>query len=74
MTLDRRLSLEELAALPTLSTGQADDLKYDDGQTRVWLSRGGVADGEQWENTAAVEELQNGRWVTVLEYDAADVP
>lgn len=73
MPLDRRLGLAELEALPTLSTSQADDLKYDDGETRVWLSRCGVADGNRWKHTVGVEELHGGRWVLVLEYDAEDV-
>ena len=29
----------ELNRLPTLSTGQTDDLKLDTGDVRVWLSR-----------------------------------
>lgn len=65
-----RYSLSELESLPTLSTGQADDLKVDTGKARVWLSRCGVEDGEPYANKVTVEKLRDGRWVTVEEYEA----
>lgn len=82
---DRRmLSYAELESLPTLSQGQADDLKFQflgdagfgpgEGDAwRVWLCRCGIEDGMPYEHTASIEELQDGRWVTVLEYDADDI-
>ncbi len=66
----RRYSLRELKALQTLSVGQADDLKVDTGNTRVWLSRCTVADGEPYDNKVSVEEYRNGRWETAEEYQA----
>lgn len=63
-------SLDELEALPTLSQGQADDLKIDTGGTRIWLSRCGVEDGEPCNNKVTIEELQRGRWVEVGWYEA----
>lgn len=59
---------EELEAMPTLSVGQADDLKIDTGDTRVWLSRCDVASGEPYPNKVSVEHLVDGRWVVVYEY------
>ncbi|MGH9061907.1 MAG: hypothetical protein ACRDZY_20695 [Acidimicrobiales bacterium] len=56
---------DDLRALPTLAQGQADNLKYDDGSNRVWLSRLGIVDGMPSENTVTVEHLINGCWVTV---------
>lgn len=58
----------ELDALTTLCVSQADDLKVDAGDTRVWLSRCSAADGEPFDNKVTVERLTNGRWETVSEY------
>lgn len=66
-----RYTLTELEALPTLSTSQADDLKIDDGQTRVWLSRTTVADGEPYDNKVTIERLVNGRWEIEEQYPAS---
>ena len=62
--------LSELEDLPTLSTGQADSLKIDTGEKRVWLCRCGVADGMPYENQVTIEHLEDGRWVTIAEYEA----
>ena len=62
-------TLEELRALPTLCTGQADDLKIDQGERRVWLSRCGVEDGEPFENKLTVEQYVDGRWQDVAIYE-----
>jgi hypothetical protein len=56
--------------LPTLSTGQADDLKLDRNGTRIWLSRCGVDDGEPYDNKITVEKLRGGRWITVETFQA----
>jgi hypothetical protein len=54
---------ENLAALPTLCVGQADDLKVETDTTRVWLSRCSPEDGAYDEVT--VERLNSkGQWVT----------
>jgi hypothetical protein len=63
-------SLEELEAIPTLSQGQADDLKIDSGTVRIWLSRCGVEDGEPCDNKVTIEEYVDGRWVEVGWYEA----
>jgi len=56
-------NLEYLKSLPTLATGQADDLKIEEEYTRVWLSRCTVADGEPYNNKVTVERLINGQWI-----------
>ena len=56
--------------MKTLSVGQADDLKFDDGKTRVWLSRCTVADGEPYDHKVTEEELINGKWIVTDTYKA----
>jgi hypothetical protein len=58
----------ELAAMPTLTVGQADDLKIDLPGLRVWLSRCSVEDGEDSENQVYVERYIDDRWKTVESY------
>lgn len=56
-----------LEPLPTLATGQADDLKVEGedscGPYRVWLSRCSKADGEPYDNKVTIERLVDGIWV-----------
>lgn len=59
----------ELRKLPTLAVGQADNLKIDDGTTRVWLCRCGRDDGMPYDNQITVEKLIDGRWETVETYE-----
>lgn len=49
--------------MPTLAQGQADDLKFEDGGLRVWVSRCGLEDFEL--DPVKVEHLIDGRWVDV---------
>lgn len=63
-----RYTAAELEQLPTLAVGQTDDLKIDDGDTRVWLARTGEDDGEAYDNRISVEQLVDGRWVVAQEY------
>jgi hypothetical protein len=58
----------ELEEMETLWQGHTDNLKYDDGETRYWLSRMTVADGMPYDNAVTVETLTDGRWITVAEY------
>lgn len=60
---------EHLNSLPTLAVGQADDLKYDDGKWRLWLSRTGLADGEPFEHTITVERRYENTWLSLHEAD-----
>lgn len=65
-----RYTLRELRALPTLATGQADDLKVDEREMRVWLSRCKIEDGEPYNNKVTIERLRGGRWVETDHYQA----
>lgn len=67
---DHVYTLAELEARETISSGQFDNLKIDDGTVRVWLSRCGVADGLKYDNGVTVEVLKDGRWVTARQYEA----
>ncbi len=64
------IPLAALEAMPTLSVGQADNLKIDTGDTRVWLSRCTVEDGEPCDNKVTVEGLVDGRWTDTAYYQA----
>jgi hypothetical protein len=56
----------ELDALPTLTVGQADDLKIDNGDgLRVWLARTTRADGEHCDHHVSVERFIDGQWLTM---------
>ena len=55
-------------AQPTLESGHFDNLKYNDGKHRVWVSRQSLADydGDRkaWmAERLTVEKLVNGSWV-----------
>jgi len=63
-------NLAYLKSLPTLTTGQADDLKIEEEYTRVWLSRCTVLDGEPYNNKVTVERLINGRWIESKTFQA----
>lgn len=65
-------TLQELEAMPTLTVGQADDLKVETEDVRIWLSRCGVADGEPYEDKVTVEryDYQSGRWFNHHTYQA----
>lgn len=58
--MKRIYTLSELEILPTLATGQADDLKIEKENRRVWLSRCTVEDGEPYNNKVTVEKLKGG--------------
>ncbi len=58
--MKRIYTLAELEALPTLSQGHTDDLKVETENTRVWLSRMTVEDGEPYNNKVTIEKLKGG--------------
>jgi hypothetical protein len=62
-------SLEELESLPTLTEGHMDDLKVDDGEYRVWLSRMTKADGAPYDHRVTIEKLMDGKWTTIETYE-----
>ena len=63
-------TLKELKSLPTLSVGQAEDLKIETANRRVWLSRCKKEDGEPYNNKVTEEQYLDGRWVTARAYRA----
>jgi hypothetical protein len=67
-------SAEELEEMPTLATGQTDDLKIDTGSRRVWLSRSPnlIADGGKFKRRVMVERLICGKWQIINEYEGAE--
>ena len=64
-------SLAELEGMETLAVGRADDLKIHEGNTKVWLSRCSVEDGEPFNNKVTIERLIGGRWEEVETYEAS---
>lgn len=68
-----RYTLPQLKRMRTIHVGQYDDLKYDNGTYRVWLSRARTEDGAPYNDQATVERLRGGRWVTVDQYDPRQV-
>lgn len=55
-------SADDLRAMPTICTSQADDLKIDTGNTRVWLSRATVDDGALFNDMVTFERWNGDRW------------
>jgi hypothetical protein len=72
-------TVEELESMPTITQGQADDLKIERemrspnyaGPERVWLSRCTVGDGEPWDNKVTIEHYIDGSWIEVEWWEAA---
>lgn len=63
-----RYTAKYLKGLPTICTGQAENLKVETAAKRVWLSRCTVDDGEPYNDRVRVERLRGGRWETDEEY------
>ena len=56
--------------MKTIESGHFDNLKHDDGKTRIWLSRMTVEDGMPYNNQVTVEKKKKGDWKKVDEYKA----
>jgi hypothetical protein len=67
-----KYTLKQLEALPTLAVGQADDLKVEEENKRIWLSRCTVEDGEPYNNKVSIEQYKSdmGRWILIETYQA----
>lgn len=73
-------TISELENLPTISEGQADDLKIETKNIRIWLSRLTKEDGQPYDNEVTIEEYRNyfdkkhnqfsARWETIKRYKA----
>ena len=72
MRNDRKLpNPRQLEVMPTLVVAHTCDLKFDDGEVRLLLSRCDSADGEPFDNTAYIEiKDDSGRWIDQGYYDA----
>lgn len=64
------LELSDLEEMPTISETQTADLKIETEDERIWLERTGVSEGEWCDNKVTVEFLLNGKWCTIVEYEA----
>lgn len=65
-----RFTIEELKGMKTISEGWVGDLKYEDDDHRVWLSRLTIEDGAEYNNQVIVEIYEGGEWVIVDKYQA----
>ncbi len=63
-------TLNELQNLPNLGDSHFDNLKIETKNSRVWLSRCTVDDGEPYNNKVTVERLVNGNWKIIQTYQA----
>jgi len=60
---------DQLLAMTTITSSHDADLKFDDGNMRVWLSRLHKEDGEPYNNTIYIEHNVNGIWQISSCYD-----
>lgn len=69
-----KYTLKQLEEIPTITQGQTDDLKLEELETRVWLSRMTIEDGQPYNNQVTVEQVKyiNGvpTWKTIKQYEA----
>lgn len=69
--LHSEFSLSQLMQFPVRAVGQADDLRFDNGRTRIWLSRCDENDGEEYKYKVTVESLRTGGvWQVYTTYQA----
>ena len=74
----KEMTLSMLNALPTLSQGHTDNLKFEDHNTRIWLSRMTKEDGMPYDNQVTVEmyrhkvtaKTDTWKWDIVKHYQA----
>lgn len=60
-------NVDALRKLPTLATGQADSLKVESENERIWLCRCTREDGMCCDAHVTVEHLTDGKWITAYE-------
>lgn len=70
--MKRIFDYQTLESMPTIHQGQFDNLKYDNGTYRIWLSRATMEDRGKDErgvylphDSVTVEKYINGCWETV---------
>jgi len=54
-----------LSQLPTISQGQAEDLKIETQEFRVWLSRLTKEDGMSEDNEILIERFDGSQWLDI---------
>ena len=65
-----KYTLRDLNKMTTVSASQFDDLKIETGDTRIWLSRMGIEDGQPYNNQVTIEKCIHGSWNTITQYEA----
>lgn len=65
-----KYSLYELERMDTIYSGKFADMKLDNGEERVWLSRMTKEEGAKCNNKVTVEVFKGGIWTCVDEYEA----
>ena len=60
---------EQLEAMPTLLQAHTCDMKFNDGEVRLFLSRCDSRDGEPFDNTVYLEIYDGRNWVDQGYYD-----
>lgn len=69
--MEQKYTLAELKEMPTIHSGHFDNLKLDDGNTRITLSRMTIADGMPYNNQVTVLTKDGkGDWKEVRKYEA----
>ena len=67
-----KLTTKNLLDMDTLVQTNFADLKVDDDNRRVWLSRLTKADGEPFDNTVYIEQYSYGKWKVTGFYSGDD--
>lgn len=66
-------TLEEIKSLPTIHSGTHGNLKIEEENRRVWVSRMTVEDGAKHNNQVIVEYLVNNTWKVCQKYDPSRI-
>lgn len=64
----KKYTAKQLNKLPTLCISQSYDLKIEKPNTRVWLSRCKIEDGEPFNNKISIEKFVDNKWQITEEY------
>lgn len=59
----------DLNDIETISQGHTDDLKVEEDNIRIWLSRMTVADGMPYDNQITIEMYMLNKWVIINQYE-----
>lgn len=72
ITIDSRLTKEDIEEMPTINSGHTDDLLYESLYKRVWHSRMTKEDGDELDHAITIEyyNVAARRWETVDRYEA----